>query len=209
MRTMSLSEFGSSADLLTLDDLISSTSVSGRSPMGYRDMAAAAVIVGWPALLGAGQRQAMTFTRSYLDDLCSSEIPLATGVRHNQVRLRRLIEAIARNTSTDVTVKRLAADVSADEGVLDPKTTRTYLDALATVFAIDELPAWSVPLRSKSRLHKSPKLSFVDPSLACASLGINADRLAKDPEFFGQEAPGRHSKRNSEVRESPKRSAIC
>jgi len=186
MRTMSLSEFGSSADLLTLDDLISSTSVSGRSPMGYRDMAAAAVIGGWPALLSAGQRQAMTFTRSYLDDLCSSEIPLATGVRHNPVRLRRLIEAIARNTSTDVTVKRLAADVSADEGVLDPKTTRTYLDALATVFAIDELPAWSVPLRSKSRLHKSPKLSLVDPSLACASLGINADRLAQDPEFFGQ-----------------------
>jgi len=43
-----------------------------------------------------------------------------------------------------------------------------------------------VLLRSKSRLHKSPELSLVDPSLACASLGINADRLAQDPEFFEQ-----------------------
>lgn len=186
MRTMSLSEFGRSADLFSFEDLISSSTISGRSPMGYRDMAEAAVIGGWPALLTANQQQARNFTRSYLDDLCSTEIPLATGVRHNPVRLRRLIEAVARNTATDVTIRRLAHDVSADGGELDPKTVRFYLDALAMVFAIDELPAWSVPLRSKSRLHTSSKLSMTDPSLACAALGIDADRLAKDPEFFGQ-----------------------
>lgn len=186
MRTMSLSESGRSADLITFEDLKSNSAISGRSPMSYRDMAEASVIGGWPALLDANQYQAMNFARSYLDDLCSTAIPSATGVRHNPVRLRRLIESIARNTSTDVKVKRLANDVSADGGALDQKTARLYLDALAAVFAIDELPAWSVPLRSKSRLHTSPKLSLIDPSLACASLGINADRLARDPEFFGQ-----------------------
>jgi hypothetical protein len=154
--------------------------------MGYRDLAEAAIVGGWPALLLASPRQAVAFNRSYLDDLCDSAIPLATGVRHDPVRLRRLLESVARNIASEATLESLAADVSADGDAFDPKTARTYLDALATVFALDELPAWSVALRSKSRLRTSAKIHLADPALACAALGVNADRLAKDPEFFGQ-----------------------
>lgn len=186
MRTMSLSESGHSTNQITLEQLSSGDSVSGKSNMSYMDLAEAAVVGGWPALLDSNVTSAVTFSRSYLDDLCDTEIPLATGVSHNPVRLRRLIESVARNTATEVTVEKLAQDVSADGGVLDPKTARTYLDALATVFALDELPAWSVALRSKSRLHTRPKISLADPSLACAAIGIQVDRLARDPEFFGQ-----------------------
>ena len=84
------------------------------------------------------------------------------------------------------TLENLAADVSADGGLLDRKTVRTYLDALAVVFALEEVPAWSVALRSRSRVRRSPKMSLIDPALACAALGITAQRLALDPEFFGQ-----------------------
>ena len=41
-------------------------------------------------------------------------------------------------------------------------------------------------LRSRARLRTSPKLHLADPSLACALLGIGPDRLARDPEYFGQ-----------------------
>jgi predicted AAA+ superfamily ATPase len=186
MRTMTLSESGRSSKVVSLADLESGEPISGKTHMAYRDLAEAAIIGGWPALLLATHRQAVAFNRSYLDDLCASAIPLATGVRHDPVRLRRLLESVARNIASEATLESLAADVSADGGAFDPKTARTYLDALATVFALDELPAWSVALRSRSRLRTSPKLHLADPALACAALGVNADRLAQDPEFFGQ-----------------------
>lgn len=186
MRTMGLSEMGRSADLFSLGDLATSATISGRSPLTYREVAEAAVIGGWPALLDADARQGSVFNRSYVDDLCATAIPLATGVRHDPIRLRRLISSVARNTATEVTLESLVADVSADGGLLDRKTVRTYLDALAVVFALEEVPAWSVALRSRSRLRRSPKTSLVDPALACAALGVSAEKLALDPEFFGQ-----------------------
>ena len=186
MRTMTLAESGRSSQEVSLADMESGEPVSGRSQVAYRDLAEAAVVGGWPALLQASHRQAVAFNRSYLDDLCASAIPLATGVRHDPARMRRLLESVARNIASEATLESLTADVSADGGAFDPKTARTYLDALATVFALDKLPAWSVALRSRSRLRTSPKLHLADPALACAALGVNADRLAKDPEFFGQ-----------------------
>lgn len=186
MRPMTLAEAGRSSNQVSLVDLESGEAVSGRSEMTYRDLSEAAIVGGWPALLDAGHRQAIVFNRSYLNDLCFSAIPLATGVRHDPVRVRRLLESAARNIAGEVTLERLAADVAADGAGFDPKTARTYLDALATVFALDELSAWSVALRSKSRLRTSAKIHFADPALACAALGVNTDRLAQDPQFFGQ-----------------------
>ena len=186
MRPMALAESGKSSATVTLDGLISGVTISGRSDTTYRDLAEIAVTGGWPALLEASARQAVAFNRSYLDDVCSSAIPSATGVRHDPIRMRRLIESVARNIANEVTVESLAADVSADGGSIDARTVRRYLDALARIFVLDELPAWSVALRSKSRLRKSAKLHLADPALACAALGVTADRLAQDPEFFGQ-----------------------
>lgn len=186
MRPMSLAESGRSSQEVTLAQLESGEPVTGRGRLTYREIADAAITGGWPALLNVAPRQARAFNRSYLDDLCSSAIPSATGVRHDPVRMRRLIESVARNLASEATLATLAADVSGDGAAFDPKTARTYLDALTTVFGLDELPAWSVALRSKSRLRTSTKLHLADPALACAALGVSAERLAQDPQFFGQ-----------------------
>ena len=130
----------------------------------YTDLAVEAVRGGWPALLSATFADAVTFNRSYIDDLCSSDIPLATGVRHDSVRMRRLLGSISRNIASEATLENLARDVSADGGQLNPETVRTYLDALTRVFALEELPAWSVALRSRSRLRTSSKLHLADPA---------------------------------------------
>ena len=60
-----------------------------------------------------------------------------------------------------------------------------YLDALERLFVIEELPAYSTHLRSRSRLRKSPKRYFADPSLAAAALRASPDRLLADLEQFG------------------------
>lgn len=186
MRPMSLAESRRSTSEISLAAIREASSVSATSPLSYTDLAVEAVRGGWPALLDASPTDAATFNRSYVEDLCTSGIPLATGVRHDPVRMRRLLESVARNISAEATLERLAGDVSADGGRLNSETARTYLDALTRVFAFEELHAWSVALRSRSRLRTSSKLHLADPALACAVLGIGADRLAGDPEFFGQ-----------------------
>lgn len=100
--------------------------------------------------------------------------------------MRRVLQSIARNIAAEASAQSLRRDVSGADAPLSYGTVNAYLDSLETVFALDNLPAWSVNLRSKSRLRTAPKLHLTDPALACALLGIGADRLAKSPEFFGQ-----------------------
>lgn len=186
MRPMSLAESEASSGEVSLSSLRPGTTVEAMSSLTYRDLAEQAVRGGWPGLLEASTQHAILFNRSYCDDLCDVDIPAATGARHDPVKLRRLLESIARNIASEASLTSLAADVSGAGNPVDPKTISTYMSALSKVFAVDELPAWSVALRSRSRLRTASKIHLADPSLACGVLGIGLDRLAGDPEFFGQ-----------------------
>lgn len=187
MRPMSLNESGLSSATVSLRHLGSIDRLTGvRSPLAYRDLADEAVRGGWPSLIGENLPTSMEFNESYITDLCSTDVPNATGSRHAPVRLRRLIESVARNIASEASIQLLTNDVSADGAPIDRSTIRTYLDALSTVFAFEELPAWSAALRSRTRLRSRAKIFLADPSLACAALAVSPERLAADPEFFGQ-----------------------
>lgn len=186
MRPMSLVESGASSGAVSLASLGPQSKVSAVSKLSYNDLAEEAVRGGWPGLLGASARQAVMFNRSYLENTYTVDIPQGNGVRHDALKVQRLLESIARNIAGEATLRTLAADISGPDSSVDPKTVSEYLAALARVFILDELPAWSVALRSKSRLRTSAKLHLADPSLACAALGIGTERLANDPEYFGQ-----------------------
>lgn len=187
MHTMSLSERGESADEVSLEELRQGQAkVSARSPLTYEQLAEQAVRGGWPGLLGAGTTTALRFNRSYCDDISSSGIAAPSGVTHDPVRMGRLLSSLARRISTESTLRSLASDIGGTEVSIAPDTVRSYMDSLARVFCLDELPAWSVKLRSRSRLRTPSKLHFCDPALAPAALGATAERLAHDPEFFGQ-----------------------
>jgi predicted AAA+ superfamily ATPase len=187
LRTMSLSESGRSTAAVSLAALPGQSAISGvRSSLTYRDLAVEAVRGGWPGLIGSDLADAMEYNASYIADLCSIDIPVATRSFHDPVRLRRLLESLGRHIATEASIQTLTADVAADGASLDRGTVRTYLDALTTVFALEELPAWSVALRSRTRLRSRPRIQLADPALACAALGVSTQRLAGDPEFFGQ-----------------------
>lgn len=187
MRTMSLSESGRSSGAVSLHQLKDGGALSGvHSSLTYQDLATEAIRGGWPALVDAKINDAVEYNNSYCDDLTSVDLPLATGVRHDPVRMRRLLQSLSRNIASETTAQSLATDVSADGASIDRVTVRTYLDALTAVFALEELPAWSVNLRSRTRLRSRAKLHLSDPALACSMLGLSPQRLAGDPEYFGQ-----------------------
>ena len=53
------------------------------------------------------------------------------------------------------------------------------------LFVIDDLPAWSPSLRSKTAIRTTAKRHFSDPSIAAAALGATTKRLFDDFNTFG------------------------
>ncbi len=187
MRPMTLAESGAATPTISFAELMAGTKqVSGRSPLSYEALAERAVIGGWPGLLDADVRQAQLFNRAYLEDLARADIPTATGVEHDAEKMRRVLESAARNVATGVRTSAIAADVAGAGEAIGVTTVRRYIEALQAVFAYEAQPAWSVALRSRSRLRQQPRLHLADPALAVAALGVGPQRLARDPEYFGQ-----------------------
>ena len=71
-----------------------------------------------------------------------------------------------------------------DDGITD-KTLASYMNALRRTFVIEDLPAWSPSMRSKTALRTSAKRHFVDPSVAAAVLRISPEGLLNDFNTFG------------------------
>jgi hypothetical protein len=70
-----------------------------------------------------------------------------------------------------------------DEGVSD-KTISLYINALRRIFVIEDLPAWSPAMRSKTTIRTSSKRHFVDPSIAAAALRATQRSLLSDFSSF-------------------------
>ena len=97
----------------------------------------------------------------------------------------RLLASLSRNIATAAAATTLSADIAGD-GTPSRAAVAEYMEALGRVFVVEDLPAWSVHLRSRARLRRSPKRHFVDPSLAAATLRAGPERLWRDPGDLGQ-----------------------
>ena len=67
----------------------------------------------------------------------------------------------------------------------DDKTIAAHLNALRKIFVIEDMPAWSPTLRSKSAIRTSDTRYFSDSSIAVAAMGIGPDDLMKDLRAYG------------------------
>ena len=185
MRPMALSESGESDGTVSLGALLDGEAVeASASQVTIADMAELVCRGGWPRNLGRTVAAAQELLEGYLDEMARLDLPEASGTRHNPARVIRLIASLARNTSSAASLSTLARDVAGDPP-LSWAATANYLDALARVFLVEDLPVWPVRLRSRARLRQAPKRHFVDPSLAAAVLGATPDRLLDDLETMG------------------------
>ena len=186
LRPMTLAESGESTSQVPLSALFDGGAVAGIGGPTVEDYAKLVVRGGWPALVTDPGRSATEYLSAYLEDIARVDIP-GVGARTDPVRMRALLRALARNTATEVTATRLAAEAEIDArpGGVSPQSVRKYLDVLTRVFVVEEQPAWAPHLRSKVRLRVQPKWHFVDPSLAAAALGAQPQTLLDDPRTLG------------------------
>ena len=186
LRTMSSFEMGVSSGAVSIADLLAGHFQNcGATPVKVADLAALICRGGWPGDLDLPVAAALTARADYLEEIRRADIARADGVARAPANVGRLIRSLARNVATTVSANTLAADVGGDERPLDSNTVREYLAVLQALMVVEEQPAWSPHLRSRSLLRKSPKRHFVDPSLAVAALGATPDRLLDNLEYLG------------------------
>jgi predicted AAA+ superfamily ATPase len=92
---------------------------------------------------------------------------------------------VSGNIATSASNATILRDINANHDDMVESTMYSYLDALNRIFVIDDIPAWSPSIRSKTSIRGKNKKLFVDPSIAVASLGLSPGVLMQDFHTFG------------------------
>lgn len=187
MHPMSLFESGLSNGSVSLGGLWCGEPVDAASGgPDLADIAEAACRGGWPGLQSLDVEAAQDMCRSYLRSIASADIVTVDGVRRDPTKVSALLNALARNTSTYVTNRRLQTDSAMFGAMIDPSTITNYLDALQRLWVLVPQLAWGGHLRSSAPARRAPKRHLVDPSLAAAAMNATPEALLSDHETFGQ-----------------------
>lgn len=186
MRPMSLFETGHATGTVSLKGLLRARAPSSPDThMTITGLSERIAIGGWPGLLDRPLPESLESVRGYLDEIRRVDIGRVDQTRRDPGRVERLLRSLARNVSTYVAVATLAADAGGAEGALKEDTAHEYLGALERLMIVEDQPAWSPHLRSRSRVRSAPKRHFIDPSLAVAALRATPERIVHDLNFFG------------------------
>ena len=190
MRTMSLWESGESTGTVSLGELFAKGKdnyVSGKGlPRTLGDVAYMVCRGGWPQAVEQGRDVALDRAFEYLDAVATSDISRVDGVSRDPDRVKRLLRSYARLQGTQAQLTVIRQDMqSNDVDGLNEDTIYSYINALKKIFVIEEMPAWSPCLRSKSAVRTSETRYFSDSSIATAALGLGPEDLMNDIRSFG------------------------
>ena len=187
MRPMSLWESGDSTGSVSLQALFEQPEkIAAANPLDLKRLAWLTCRGGWPLATTIDEEVALDQAFDYYDAVVNSDIQRADGVNRNPERVKRLMRSYARNQASQVSLATICADMKANDAEsLDENTVFSYLNALKSIFVVEEMPAWNPNLRSKTSIRTAETRYFVDPSIATAALGIGPDDLLNDLNTFG------------------------
>lgn len=126
---------------------------------------------GFPeAVRRADPRRRARFFESYISDLIARDIRQIAEIERTS-ELRRLVQALAANTSGLVVPRRLSNDLD-----VSASTVARHIEALELVYLVQRIPAWSSNLTT--RAVATPKLILVDSGLAGHLTGMTSRRAS-------------------------------
>ncbi|MCL1792602.1 MAG: DUF4143 domain-containing protein [Oscillospiraceae bacterium] len=186
MRPMSLYEKGWSSGEASLAALMKGeVPASENAAFDLGEFAEKLTLGGWPGLIGANASEGFRFAGDYMAFIAEADVSKVSEKRRDPYKVTRLLQSLARNISTEVSLAALSKDAGGSDNELDGETVSAYLSALERLMAIESLPAWNTHIRSSDMLRKSPKRHFADPSMAIGALGLSIDKLMADLNYFG------------------------
>lgn len=186
LRPMSLFESQESNGVVSLRSLFDMDhNVEARSDLSIEQIAFALCRGGWPASIKLHDAAALRMSTDYVEAVINYDVSRVDNVEKNPDRVRLLLRSLARNIATSATYQTIKTDIEATDIAISDKTISSYMNALRRIFVVEDLPAWSPSLRSKTAIRTSPKRHFVDPSIATAVLRTNPGGILKDFQYFG------------------------
>ncbi len=186
MRPMSLFESCESTGQVSLHSLFNGEkNFDAKSLLSIEEIASVITRGGWPASIGVSDSTGIRMAENYVEAIINQDISRVDRTSRSPTKARHLLRSLARNVATLASSETIRQDVLASDELIAPPTMFSYLDALERIFVIENQPAWTPRLRSKTAIRSSPKRHFVDPSIATAVLRVSAEGLKKDFNTFG------------------------
>ena len=187
MRPMSLWESGESNGKVSLLRLFAGQRDVAIAPdHSLSDLSFMVCRGGWPSSLNMKRAAALRQAQNYVNAVCESDISRVDNTVRDATFARRLLRSYARHQGAQVPISTIYADLaSSKEGSMSEETISSYITALKKIFVVEDMPAWSPNLRSKTAIRTSETRYFVDPSVATAALGMGPKDLENDLNTFG------------------------
>lgn len=188
MYTMSLYESKDSTGEASLRDMLNERqkNYNVKTP-SLEELSRLIVRGGWPNNLNVDSKNIDLIPKSYIESILDKDIN--DDKKRDKNKMRMLLRSLSRNESTIASNQTLLKDIGEyekQEDILESRITLSdYLDVLNRLHLIENQESYSENYRSPERIGKASKRHLTDPSLACASLNLNADKLMNDLKTFG------------------------
>ncbi len=188
MYTMSLYESGDSKGEASITAMLNGTQKNTTvAKTEIRTLSSLIIRGGWPSNIDTELDKVDLIPKSYIESILDKD--MNDDKKRDRAKMSMLIKSLARNESTISTNQTLLKDIEeyeTESELLESRITLTdYLDVLDRLHLIENQEAYNKNYRSRERLGKSPKRHLTDPSLACAALNLNAEKLINDLKTLG------------------------
>lgn len=187
MRTMSLWESGDSNGAISLEKLFSGDKkMVGTNDLELNDIAWLVCRGGWPRAVCQNRKTALDRAFDYYDTVVNVDVKSPDGIERNPERTKLLMRSYARNQGGQASLSSICQDMKTnDNDTLNDNTVYSYIQALKSIFVIEDCKSWNPNLRSKTAVRTSDTRYFTDSSIAVAALGIGPKDLMGDLNTFG------------------------
>lgn len=186
LRPMSLAEVGASTGEISLAALFDGKIFKAfKSRLTVAEYALWIIKGGWPESISDSEQQSIRRMRSYMDALCKEDINKVTNKKYNELRVKRILQSLARYTASETTNVSILEDLRSLDAATAEGTLIDYLDVICKLYIIEDLKAWNPNLRSKTTIRSTPARFFVDPSIGASMLNLTTKKLMSDFQTFG------------------------
>lgn len=188
MSTMTLYETGDSTGKVSIRDLYNNKFENGiNKEIDLESLAKYIIRGGWPKNQTIDNKYIDIIPKSYIENIL--DVDMNKDKRRNKIKMQMLLRSLSRNETTMVKKQTLLKDIFINEDEKELLQNRItlddYLDVLKRLHILVEQNPYSMNYRSPNRVGKSSKYHLIDPSLACACLNLNVEKLLEDPKTFG------------------------
>ncbi len=144
--------------------------------------------VGWADRnpLANLKKTVLEILKNYYDELVENDIRSVDNVSRDVDKVKLFLHSYARNISTECSIEKILSDVNDNnpKGISD-ETVKSYIKAFEKLHIIEDIKARCSNRRSRTTIRTSPTRHFIDPSIACRTLGVYKEDLINDLKTFG------------------------